>query len=189
MSKELPKRKNLRLRGYDYSQNGLYFITFCVHNKSCYLGKICSSAGVNGNIEYRFVPKRAGEILQSVIDSVCVKFENALITGCCIMPNHVHIILAVTDDTSVSEKAGQRSLISRSIGYIKMYSAKRIRLDNPYIPGVWQRGYHDHIIRDEGDHKRIMRYIKANVRHWKEDVFYMQDDNVIIGKVGMNGFE
>ncbi len=80
-------------------------------------------------------------------------------------------------------------MLSKAVGYIKMNSAKQIKLNNPYIPGVWQRGYHDHIIRDEEDYIRIIRYIQTNVQHWKEDVFYKQDDSVILGKVSMNVFK
>jgi putative transposase len=75
------------------------------------------------------------------------------------------------------------------IGFLKMQSAKQIRLDNPHIPGVWQRGYHDHIIRDEKDNERILRYIETNVQCWKEDVYYKQDDKITIGKIGMNVYE
>jgi putative transposase len=182
--KELPQRKNLRFEGYDYSQNGLYFITFCIHNKNCYLGRINGYTDADGSTGYRFVPSKAGEIVKAVIDAIQEKFTNTTIESHCIMPNHVHMIFGVMDDAAGSVRP--RSLLSKAIGFLKMQSAKQIRLDNPYIPGVWQRGYHDHIIRDEKDNERIMRYIETNIQCWKEDVYYMQDEKITIGKIGMN---
>jgi putative transposase len=186
--KELPQRKNQRLRGCDYSQNGRYSVTFCTHNRNSYLGRIYDENSVIDKHCYKFVLNQNGLLLDEVIKCIPDRFENIIIDQYCIMPNHVHFIFSILDDSSVlnneimsqSDSIGiapkkHRSLISKIIGYVKMNSAKHIRINNPAIPGVWQRGYNDHIFRNDKEYKAVCQYIKQNVQRWEEDVFYYDD--------------
>jgi len=84
------------------------------------------------------------------------------------------------DDINENKKTGsqrQHSLLSNVIGYLKMNSAKQIRLKNPEIPVVWQRGFNDRIIRNEEEHRKIKYYIRTNAQRWIMDGLYM-DENI-----------
>ena len=111
----LPRRKPTRLRGYNYSQNGAYFITICAYNR-----------------KYLF-----SDIVGTLHES----------------PLQYH-----------------RSIIDKMIGFLKMNVSKKIH--NTYRENIWQRSYHDHIIRDEKDYQKIWQYIDTNVTRWEKDCFY-----------------
>jgi len=94
-----------------------------------------------------------------------------------IMPNHIHLMLAITDDThmrAIRESPLQsRSEISKIVGYLKMNASKEIRRQFGE-ESVWQRGFHDHIIRDREDHGKHLRYIAENPMHWRTDELYVE---------------
>jgi putative transposase len=68
-----------------------------------------------------------------------------------------------------------RSLLSNAVGYLKMNSAKQIRFKNPYISVVWQRAYHDRIVRNEAELIRIKQYMRENPKRWLVDVFFKDE--------------
>jgi len=72
-----------------------------------------------------------------------------------IMPNHIHIIIGINGEP----KQQQRSLISKMVGYLKMNTSKQMRLQNKFLSDVWQRSYHDHIIRNKQEYQKIWEYI------------------------------
>lgn len=92
-----------------------------------------------------------------------------------IMPNHIHLILIVeNNERSIRESTlRKRSLISNTIGYLKMNISKEIH-KNEYSKIIWQRSFHDHIIRNEQDYLRIWEYINTNPVKWFNDCFYVK---------------
>ena len=94
------------------------------------------------------------------------------------MPNHVHLILLITDEgalRAIRESPLQgRSIISKTVGYIKMNASKAIRQHYGSIP-VWQRGYYDHVIRNREDSETIIKYIYENPLRWKTDKLYSEE--------------
>jgi len=172
-------RRSLRLKGYDYSQAGAYFVTICAHGKECLFGEI--ENGVMRLNEY-------GEIVVSEwIRSTGVRSE----IECgefVVMPNHFHGIVHITgaygntpchDDTphhgpqraychtplrSPSHNVGAmvrgfKSAASRHINKIR---------NTPGAP-VWQRNYYEHVIRNDADYNRIAEYVANNPQCWIED--------------------
>jgi REP element-mobilizing transposase RayT len=89
---ELPKRKNIRLQGYDYSQNGYYYITICTNNRQHLFGEIISVVGDGLSVPIIELNEN-GKIIDEYIKNVAIKYENVKIDKYIIMPNHVHIIL------------------------------------------------------------------------------------------------
>ena len=85
-----------------------------------------------------------------------------------IMPNHVHAII-------VTEPKNITNLIS-VIGQYKMSVTKKIRVLYPEMQ-VWQRSFHDHIIRNQKDYERIWNYIENNPEKWEEDCFYRKTED------------
>ena len=169
MKNEFPKRKPLRLQSYDYSSPGAYFITICTHNRKCTLSHIVGAiheSPVNELTEY-------GNIIKNVVEQLPKHFNTA-IDSYVIMPNHIHLILTINNDAerAIRESPLQtRSAISKTVGYIKMVSSKEIHLKCSKTT-VWQRGFHDHIIRNRKDYEEIAKYIYENPFRWQYDCFY-----------------
>ncbi len=125
----------------------------------------------------------AGNIVASVISDISVRYPTATIDNSVIMPNHIHMIVTVREPYAVTrheykERAiresplQERSLIAQMMGYLKMNVTKRIRGQNMGVYAVWQRSYHDHIIRSEAEYRRIAQYIDENPAKWREDCYY-----------------
>ena len=167
METELQKRKLLRWRNFDYSKSGAYFITICTHEKRNTLSQIV------GAIHESPVPilTEYGKIAETFIKSVPDRF-GAMIDQYIIMPNHIHLIISIDneDDTYADESSrGKRSLLSNIIGFIKMNTSKEIRRRFGET-SVWQRGFYDHVIRNQEDYRAIEKYIRENPLCWQMGV-------------------
>ena len=171
-------RKSIRLKNYDYSQEGAYFITICTHQRGCLFGNI-----VNEEMHLN----ELGKIIQTEwIKSDEIRSEIE-IGEFVIMPNHIHGIVIITRRgdrpvaptpvvhvAPIKEPRGPtpRS-ISALIAGFKSASTKQINIlrNTPRIP-VFQRGFHDHIIRDEPDYQHHYNYILTNPIKWRNDKYF-----------------
>ena len=152
-----PVRKANRLESYDYSVPGYYFVTFCTENHVCILGQITPCS------EYRqgeMVLNPAGEIVRQAILNIPNSYPGVLLDKFVIMPNHVHLILALQEG-----KAPLPS-ISRIVQQTKGLVTKRLGKQ------IWQIHFHDHIIRGEADYREIWEYIDNNPAKWALDRYY-----------------
>ncbi|MBR6719738.1 MAG: transposase [Clostridia bacterium] len=163
--KALSKRKPTRLKGYDYSMPGAYFVTVCTKNKKCIFGKIVG----DGDFD---VPKmnlsKCGTVIEKHLNLMNEKYNHIKINSYVIMPNHIHLILNISDFVGgASETAAPyNNEISKFISLLKRYSNRECG------ENLFQRSFHDHIIRNENDYIKISEYIETNVLKWKEDCFY-----------------
>jgi len=157
----LPKRKPTRLKDYDYSSNGAYFITICTHNKQKIL---CNIVG-EGLCALPSIQLTAiGETVKSSIEYINEKYDNISVDKFVIMPNHIHLII-----TKQTGGHGDPPLqVYDIIGRFKSFT------DNKCSGTLWQRSFHDHIIRDEDDYLKIWNYIDTNPQKWHEDCFYTE---------------
>ena len=164
--KELPQRKRLRLKNFDYSTPGAYFITICTHNRKCTLSRVVEIELTN-----------YGKITDETIRNIPERYK-ATVDRYVIMPNHIHLIIIITDDEELrairESPLRGRSVISKVIGYVKMNASKEIhgKYDDAVI---WQRGFHDHIIRDRRDYEKIAKYIYENPIRWQYDCFFAEE--------------
>ncbi len=169
---KLPKRKRLRLKNYDYSMPGAYFITICTYDKKCTLSHIVGAIHESPEAELT----ECGKIVDNIIRNIPMHIK-ASIEQYVIMPNHIHLLVRITDDEDLrairESPLRCRSVISKLVGYLKMNSSKRIHNMFGYT-SVWQRDFHDHIIRDERDYERIAQYIQENPIKWQDDCFYTE---------------
>lgn len=153
----LPKRKSTRMKGFDYSENRAYFITICTEGRKKIL---CDIVGDDANI----VPTKYGEIVEKYIRNIS-EVEKYVI-----MPNHIHLILRFEEDDTV--RCGHRTLqnnrVSSIIRSLKILTTKEIG------KSVFQRSFHDRIIRGEKEYRKIYEYIDSNPSIWKEDCFYKE---------------
>ena len=168
---ELPQRKNIRLKGYDYSQNGYYFVTICTQNRSHLFGKVVGAIHESPEISPMKLNTN-GMIVKSVIGNLSNGFSDIHIAHYVIMPNHLHMIVVIFGDRAIRESPlPKRSSLSKLIGYLKMNTMKQIHALNKN-KNVWQRGYYDHIIRNEAEYQKIWEYIDTNPLKWEFDMYY-----------------
>lgn len=162
--KELPKRKPNRLNNFDYSQNGAYFVTICAKNKEHIFGAVGASTARPS----RVILSEYGKITDQAIKSITKFYPNVIVDKYVIMPNHIHMILIIQNE---SGRAMLVPTISTVIAQMKGYISKRIG------NSIWQKSFYDHIIRNEQDYLEIWQYIENNPEKWQQDKFYTGDDN------------
>ena len=147
-------RKSLRLKGYDYSRAGKYFITTCTYKRQNLFGKIKNK---------KMILNHAGKIIKRWY----LELENKYNTTCheyIIMPDHVHFIIEINADMSLCThiKLGQ------IVGWFKTFTTNEIIKEvkskklKPFYKKVWQRDYYESIIRTERGFERVVKYIKNN---------------------------
>ncbi|MCR5577235.1 MAG: transposase [Oscillospiraceae bacterium] len=161
---ELPQRKRTRLPGYDYSLPGAYFVTVCTHERKCVLSEIAVGADAFGGPQT--VLTHAGKVVEKYILST-ENIPGVHVDKYVIMPNHIHLILRV------EEAAGPPRASAPTTAAVPSAVSGLKRLANRELgKNIWQRSYHDHIIRGEDDYREIWNYIDTNPAKWCEDCFY-----------------
>lgn len=153
-SKVFYSRKSPRLSRYDYTTENCYFITVCTHDKKCIFGTT-EKLNVFGEIADRFLRSLSSCYTQVRVDNYKV------------MPNHVHLILTIGN--------GQTKSASTIMGLYKSGVAREIRKIDPQCK-VWQRSFHDRIIRNDREYEAIWEYIQYNDQKWETDCFYPQEN-------------
>ena len=163
---EFVKRKPTRLFGYDYSSPGAYFITICTKERKCILSRIVGGdvLGAPTHVELLAV----GKILHKYINQMNSFYKNVSVDKYVIMPNHIHLILSVAEEgaSRTSPPTRQHSVISGFVSTLKRFCNKECG------ENIWQRSFHDHIIRGDKDYQKIWEYIDTNAVKWKEDIFF-----------------
>jgi REP element-mobilizing transposase RayT len=165
-------RQSTRLRGYDYSRDGAYYVTLCTHRRQPLFGDV-----VAGEMHLTAL----GRIVHDEwFRSATIRREIALWDReFVVMPNHIHGIVWILDGrgdrpvaptTNDDARGPGPGSIGAFIAGFKSVATKRINelRDRPRTP-VWQRGFHDHIVRDANELQRIRRYISNNPRNWESD--------------------
>jgi REP element-mobilizing transposase RayT len=160
--KELPVRKNIRLKGYNYSNAGAYFITLCIKDGH----EILWDAPLAWAAFGRPPLSDTGILIDAEIGKLDTTYDHLQIDKYVIMPNHIHMIIFISDDTHGRPKAAPT--ISRAINQFKGSVSKQLGYS------IWQKLFHDHIIRNEEDYRRISKYIDENPAKWTEDCYYVQ---------------
>ncbi len=232
---QIHHRRSIRLKGYDYSQAGLYYITICCQDRACLFGDIT---------DRKMILNDAGKMVETQWLDLTTRFPNIVLHEYVVMPNHFHAILEITNDidplsgkpqgiaptapdditvraTLVVARTDEPESTLKPELEIKRGLEIEIESDDPesllgrpqgiaptgarftrnktvgdiigafkslvtveYIRGVktmdWpafrkrllQRDYYEHIIRNEGEYKRISDYIVDNPAKWQEDKFH-----------------
>ena len=162
----LPKRKPTRLKKFDYSSEGYYFVTICTQNRKNILSDIIVGEGFP-------LPQLTtkGKIAEKYIIDVNKKYSCIKIEKYVIMPNHIHLILSIENDG----RGNPSPTISNVIGWLKYNITKQInKTHNKVGENIFQRSFHDHVIRDEDDYLKIWNYIDTNPQKWEDDCFYTE---------------
>ena len=165
---DTPKRKPNRLPDFDYSTPGAYFITICVAGKQCLLANIVGGGALDAPQVHL---TKAGEIAEKYILSGN-RIPQIQVEKFVIMPNHIHLLLAVNkEEANGSSKAPTptNAIVPHFVSNFKRFCHRDIGTH------IFQRSYHDHIIRGEQDYLKIWEYIDNNPARWKEDCFYLEE--------------
>ena len=172
-----PVRKPTRLKSYDYSSAGAYFITICTLNRECVLSDI---------IDNQIFLTTKGEICEQQIHDLSRRYSSIHIDEYVIMPNHIHMIIIIREPGGANRTFAQTAprqrtdaLQSRAGGaspsptvsdIIRVFKSQTTRLCD-CNGKLFQRSFHDHIIRNEADYHLIKQYIKNNPLNWHSDCF------------------
>jgi putative transposase len=166
------QRHSLRLKEYDYSQEGAYFVTICTFGHKCQFGEI---------VDGEMFLNPFGEVVQNEWVHTAIVRPNVTIDTFIVMPNHLHGIIIVNEYNIRRGDPGGRpytpmphgppsNSISAMLGQFKSLATKRINTLRQ-TPGVriWQRNYYEHVIRNENDLNEIRQYILDNLVKWDMD--------------------
>lgn len=185
------RKNSLRLRGFNYSRDGEYFVTICTNNGRCILGRIESA---------QMVLSKIGAIVDACWQQIPIHFPNVKLGVHQIMPNHVHGIVSIKGNpvgaqhavwprnnmlneksgrglqlktptrkhlSEVSPRRGSLGVIIRTFkGAVTSELRKR---GQSAVTSIWQRSFHDHVIRDDIDFFFIEQYIELNPLMWYLD--------------------
>ena len=168
-------RRSIRLKGYDYTRQGAYFITLVTYHREPLFGEI-----VNGEMRLSAMGKIADEHWRAIP----THFPQAELGAHVIMPNHAHGIIKLNDRGTIVSYPNaisypneatleqfQKPVAGSIPTIIRSYKASvtyRIQKELNST-GIWQKNYYEHVIRDEEDYKRIHLYIEANISNWPKD--------------------
>ncbi|GBD27454.1 hypothetical protein HRbin30_02801 [bacterium HR30] len=179
-----PGRRSIRLKGYDYSQDGAYFVTIVTQDRACLFGQV-----VDGEMRLN----ELGTIVWATWHDLPRHYPNVDLDAFVVMPNHVHGIIVLTPvgagfKPAPTNAAGFKPAPTNATGFkpaptagrvhgltemvraFKTFSARRIN-ERRGTPGVrvWQRNYYEHIIRNDESLNRIREYIANNLLQWALD--------------------
>ncbi|MBA7587750.1 hypothetical protein ES708_29788 [subsurface metagenome] len=158
-------RRSIRIPGYDYSQDGWYFVTICTQNRKCLFGEI-----THAKIQlYEY-----GRIVEEYWKWLARQFKDVYLDEYVVMPNHLHGIIIIRrggSRTAPTPKTPEcNKPLGRIIGAFKTVSTKRINIIRKTPAStLWQRNYYEHIIRNEDELNRFRRYITDNPANWQTD--------------------
>jgi REP element-mobilizing transposase RayT len=189
-------RRSIRLKNYDYSQAGAYFVTICCKNQQCYFGRIENR---------KIILSTSGKIAKMNWENIPRHYKNVILDEYVIMPNHLHGIIHIIHDDNRRGLINQTSTINpeastipprtltmephiipkntsdvshwilmkdpnitlgKILRYFKAKSTRFIR-QNGYKNFAWQRNYYEHIIHNKNVLNRIRNYINDNPFKWK----------------------
>jgi REP element-mobilizing transposase RayT len=177
---QIHHRRSIRLKGYDYSQSGLYFITICIQNREFLLGKIEQNL---------MILNPAGEMVKQMWQQLPQRFPHIQIDEFAVMPNHLHGIISISMVNTIPSNHIQGQYLeqiqpletTKSVKLGDIIGAFKSMTTHQYIQGIkqdnwqgfmgklWQRNYYEHIIRDQESLNNIREYIINNPLKWEDD--------------------
>ncbi|MBU1127211.1 MAG: transposase [Patescibacteria group bacterium] len=176
----MKNRKSIRLSGYDYSQDGWYFVTVCSYDRGYIFGKIQNEKMVLNDV---------GKIVLNSLNKLSKRFD-INIDCFVIMPNHVHMVINSVGVSfmkpefmkfnlnpkrfEIAKSYRHMGLMNQTptLGHIIRYFKGKISYElhtNGFNMKIWQRNYYEHIIRNERELEKIREYIDLNPARWKKD--------------------
>jgi REP element-mobilizing transposase RayT len=169
---DINHRRSIRLRGYDYSEAGAYFVTVCTQNRECLFGEI-----VDGKV----ILNDAGRMVESIWNELHQHYKGVETDEFVVMPNHFHGIIVLVGaglalpriDTTIRQNQGAASSAPTLGDIVRTFKSKSTIYVNRLLvrtgQRLWQRNYYEHIIRTEDEMNRLREYIVNNPAQWALD--------------------
>ena len=146
-----PNRKQIRIKNYDYSTPGAYFITVCTANREKIFWNDVGADSIRpGNLPL----SSSGKIAEQAVLQIASHYENIVVDKDCIMPDHIHLILRI--ESNISGRIISAPTISTVVGSMKRWVSKQI--GKP----IWQKSFYEHGIRNQQDYDEIWTYLDNN---------------------------
>ena len=159
---ELPKRKQNRLTEYDYSTPNAYFITVCTHDrKNLFWTDVGAIIDRPENVPLTGL----GLLVRKAVWDIPTHYPAVTVDHFVIMPNHIHLLLQINTD------ADGRSMIAPTISTVMRMMKGTFSKQAGF--SVWQKGFYDHVVRNENDYLQIWNYIAGNPGKWAEDKLFI----------------
>jgi REP element-mobilizing transposase RayT len=182
-SSQINTRHSLRLKAYNYSTAGAYFITMCTKNRECLFGQINVGAGPCACPPV--VMSDAGRMVTNVWRQIPDYYPSIVVDEFVLMPNHIHGIIIIADVGYIESPelpsgrpqgvAPTRLSLPDVIQRFKNLTTKRyadgVKLSGwqPFDGRLWQRGYYEHVIRNDKELNDVRQYIIDNPLNWTLD--------------------
>ncbi len=167
---KLPQRKNLRLKYYNYSQPGYYFITICTKDKKALFGNIVDCGRGEALPNPKVELTKIGQILLEQWQELKNRYNNLVPEQLIIMPNHIHGIIIIT----AGEGQSPSPTLGNIIGTYKSLTTKLANKEEDLSGRIlWQRSYYDRVIRNEKELISIRDYINNNPMKWLDDEYHI----------------
>ena len=179
MDNKLPKRKDLRLRQYDYSSKGAYFVTICIQDRKRILSDIAKPSVGVGALDDPITPQIRLTEIGKITEKYLLSSENipgVKIDRYVIMPDHIHAIIFLYPDKYATRQGGSsraptptNEMLPHVVSTFKRFCNKEIGIK------IFQRGYIEHIIHDRDDYETRVKYIYENPIRWYYDELYTEE--------------
>ncbi len=153
-------RQSTRLKGYDYTHPGEYFVTICTQDRETLFGDV-----VGGQMH----KNDSGEMIHRVWYELPKRFPGMSADAFIVMPNHVHAVLGLSRNETAHDSLGAIVGGFKSITTGEYITGVRLRGWRPFRRRLWQRNYYEHVIRTDEGLERIREYICTNPARWTED--------------------
>jgi putative transposase len=182
---DIHHRHSIRLREYDYSEAGAYFVTVCTQNRECLFGEMVDS---------KVILNDARRMVESIWNELHQHYKGVETDEFVVMPNHFHGIIVLENYEIVNNVGARfiapktRSIIDPDINIgerpqkgvinyaptlgqiIRYFKGKASFVGRKELPHFqWQRNYYEHIIRDENELNRLREYMINNPAQWSFD--------------------
>ena len=165
---EFTARKPNRLTDFSYNAPGAYFITICTKGKKCTLWK---NVGASIARPQPLPLSSTGKIVEQAIQNIPIKYPALSVDHYVVMPNHIHLLLQIHTDPNGRPMAAPT--ISTVVQQMKGYASKKAGTQ------LWQKLFHDHVIRNQQDYLEIWKYIDGNPANWCKDCFYELMEDIL----------
>ena len=167
MEKEYPKRKHPRLKDFDYSSGGAYFITICTYKRRKIFSDVITADG-NSDPQSSVAYTKFGHIAEKQLLLLENRYPNLAVDRYVIMPNHIHVIFFLNDDTA---GVNPRLTVMDVVCAYKSLTSKDCK-DNGFNDRLFQTSFYEHVIRNKDDYDNTVKYILENPTKWYFDEMY-----------------
>ena len=166
---QLPQRNHPRLKNYDYSAPGAYYVTICTHNRHCLLSRIVGRGLAPAETE-EVVYSHWGKIAEKQLKSLEKRYSYVKIDRYVIMPNHIHTVIILTAEAA---GASPRPTLMDIMCVYKSLTTRECKA-NGFSGKLFQTSFYEHIIRGRKEYEQIINYIYENPLRWIYDELYSE---------------